>query len=145
DHKLNKYIAPSTWILDLHTFKPLAKLQGSKLYSAISDHLGTPRELIDNNGQIVWAAYYSPWGEIPDKKGGSVDCPIRFQGQWFDEESGLHYSRYRYYDPDAGRFISTDPAGLRAGLNLYRYGLNPINWIDPFGLDWNYVLVDNTG
>jgi RHS repeat-associated protein len=56
-------------------------------------------------------------------------------GQYHDEESGLSYNTFRYYDPHAGRFISSDPIGLAGGLNLYRYANNPIRWIDPWGLD----------
>ncbi|EMS8291115.1 RHS repeat-associated core domain-containing protein [Salmonella enterica] len=51
-----------------------------------------------------------------------------------DEESGLHYNRYRYYRPESGRYISADPLHLRAGLNLYAYAPNPLGWIDPLGL-----------
>ena len=58
----------------------------------------------------------------------------RFQGQQVDEESGLHYNRHRYYDPDTGRFISKDPIGLAGGINVYQYAPNPIRWIDPLGL-----------
>jgi len=60
--------------------------------------------------------------------------PLRFQGQYFDEETGLHYNRFRYYDPDCGRFISQDPIGLYGGNNLYQYAPNPVDWIDPEGL-----------
>ncbi|OZG73567.1 hypothetical protein BTA51_11230, partial [Hahella sp. CCB-MM4] len=59
---------------------------------------------------------------------------LRFQGQYFDEESGLHYNRFRYYDPGCGRFINQDPIGLLGGTNNYQYAPNPIAWIDPFGL-----------
>lgn len=60
--------------------------------------------------------------------------PIRFQGQYFDAETGLHYNRFRYYDPDVGRFISQDPIGLAGGDNLYAYAPNPTGWVDPLGL-----------
>ncbi|WP_338846797.1 RHS repeat-associated core domain-containing protein [Massilia sp. W12] len=60
--------------------------------------------------------------------------PLRFQGQYYDAETGLHYNRFRYYDPDIGRFISQDPIGLASGNNIYQYTANPINWIDPLGL-----------
>jgi RHS repeat-associated protein len=63
-----------------------------------------------------------------------VHQPLRFQGQYFDEETGLHYNRFRYYDPDCGRFVSQDPIGLEGGSNLFLYAPNPTNWIDPFGL-----------
>ena len=60
--------------------------------------------------------------------------PIRFQGQSFDTETGLHYNRFRYYDPDLGMFISRDPIGLMGGFNTFQYAPNPTGWIDPFGL-----------
>ncbi|ECA8972391.1 RHS repeat-associated core domain-containing protein [Salmonella enterica subsp. enterica serovar Omuna] len=55
-------------------------------------------------------------------------------GQYFDEETGLHYNLFRYYAPECGRFISQDPIGLRGGLNLYQYAPNPLSWVDPLGL-----------
>ena len=63
-----------------------------------------------------------------------IQNPLRFQGQYHDHETGLHYNRYRYYDPLVGRFISKDPIGYAGGLNLYVYAPNPVFWIDPFGL-----------
>ncbi|HZZ80445.1 MAG TPA: RHS repeat-associated core domain-containing protein [Gemmataceae bacterium] len=65
---------------------------------------------------------------------GAAGHTIRFQGQQEDAETGLHYNRYRYYDPAMGRFISMDPIGLRGGLNVWRYGPNPTQWLDPLGL-----------
>jgi len=59
---------------------------------------------------------------------------IRAQGQYHDEELGLHYNRHRYYDQHAGRFISKDPIGLSGGINLYQYAPNPVQWVDPLGL-----------
>jgi RHS repeat-associated protein len=63
-----------------------------------------------------------------------IEQPFRFQGQQFDEETGLHYNRFRYYDPVVGRFASQDPIGLAGGFNLFVYGPNPLRWIDVFGL-----------
>ena len=60
---------------------------------------------------------------------------LRFQGQYFDAETGLHYNRFRYYDPDIGRFVSQDPIGLAGGINNYQYAPNPVEWIDPLGLN----------
>jgi len=60
---------------------------------------------------------------------------LRYQGQYFDEETGLHYNRFRYYDPDVGRFTTQDPIGLLGGDNLYQYAPSPIGWIDPLGLN----------
>jgi RHS repeat-associated protein len=64
-----------------------------------------------------------------------LEQPFRFQGQQFDEETGLHYNRHRYYDPGVGRFVSQDPIGLLGGSNLFAYAPNPLGWVDPFGLN----------
>ena len=103
------------------------------------DQLGTPQELTDHEGQFAWAAQYKAWGEAKEavsaaaRKAG-ITNPIRFQGQYFDEETGLHYNRYRYYDPVSGRFVSKDPIGLAGGVHLYQYASNPTGWVDPLGL-----------
>ena len=60
--------------------------------------------------------------------------PLRFQGQYFDAETGLHYNRFRYYDPQIGRFTTQDPISLAGGINLYQYAPNPVQWVDPLGL-----------
>ncbi len=98
------------------------------------DHLGTPLELTDANGKIVWAAHYKAWGRILRHDIRDVEQPLRFQGQYEDQETGLFYTRHRYYDPDSGRFISQDPIGLLGGENLYQYAANPVIWTDPWGL-----------
>lgn len=103
------------------------------------DHLGTPQELTDQNGDIAWSAQYKAWGEVREQRSAfaqqqGLTNPIRFQGQYHDKETGLHYNRYRYYDPGIGRFISKDPIGLAGGINLHQYAPNPIEWVDPLGL-----------
>ncbi|OXJ14070.1 RHS repeat-associated core domain-containing protein [Burkholderia sp. AU6039] len=103
------------------------------------DQIGTPPEVTDEQGEIAWSARYRARGEAKEviseaaRKAG-VRNPIRFQGQYFDHETGLHYNRHRYYDPQSGRFISKDPIGLAGGLNGFQYAPNPISWIDPLGL-----------
>ena len=87
------------------------------------DHLGTPQEMTDNTGAIIWKAEYKAWGECKAERAKSnffekseiISNNIRFQGQYFDEETGLHYNRYRYYSPYVGRFVSKDPIGLLGG------------------------------
>ena len=103
------------------------------------DHLGTPQELTDATGQIAWSAQYKAWGEVKEQRTEwaqrqGLTNPIRFQGQYHDHETGLHYNRYRYYDPRVGRFVSKDPISYAGGLNLYAYAPNPVEWIDPLGL-----------
>jgi RHS repeat-associated protein len=103
------------------------------------DHLGTPQELTDAHGGIAWSAQYRAWGEAKEviseaaRRAGTHN-PIRFQGQYADHETGLHYNHHRYYDPQTGRFISKDPIGLAGGINVYQYTPNPVQWIDPLGL-----------
>jgi len=112
------------------------------------DHLGTPQELTDHEGSIAWSAQYKAWGEAREaiseagRKAGFRN-PIRFQGQYWDEETGLHYNRYRYFDPISGRFVSEDPIKLRGGLNLQLYAANAILWVDPLGLA-GYTAKSNT-
>ncbi|WP_347176207.1 RHS repeat-associated core domain-containing protein [Pseudomonas sp. NyZ480] len=103
------------------------------------DHLGTPMELTDPHGNVAWAGQYKAWGEVREErsewaKQHSLGNPIRFQGQYHDHETGLHYNRYRYYDPSSARFIAQDPIGLLGDHNLYRYTVNPTGWVDPYGL-----------
>jgi RHS repeat-associated protein len=91
---------------------------------------------------VIWRASYKVWGNtITEEWAGeyakvdmrTVAQNIRFQGQYLDPETGLHYNTFRYYDPDVGRFTTPDPIGLNGGLNLYQYAPNPISWVDPLG------------
>ncbi|EUC19011.1 RHS repeat-associated core domain containing protein-containing protein [Burkholderia sp. BT03] len=104
-----------------------------------NDHLGTPLELVDESGKVVWLGGYRAWGALRGAKLANGEAAetgnlIRAQGQYHDEELGLHYNRYRYYEPYSGRFISKDPIGLAGGINVYQYAPNPITWVDPLGL-----------
>ncbi|MEG0434514.1 MAG: RHS repeat-associated core domain-containing protein, partial [Morganella sp. (in: enterobacteria)] len=90
---------------------------------------GLPEELTDSQGRIVWHGEYSLWGKLKREQQN-----LRFQGQYFDRETGLHYNTFRYYAPDTGRFTQQDPIGLAGGLNLYAYVLSPLDWVDPLGL-----------
>ena len=94
---------------------------------------------------MVWFADYEAYGntatvewreQVIDNIKVSKDelQPIRFQGQSFDTETGLHYNRFRYFDPDMGMFTTRDPIGLMGGSNVFQYAPNPTGWIDPFGL-----------
>ena len=109
------------------------------IYYFINDHLGTPQKIMDQSGAVVWSAVYSPFGNATAQAGG-ITNNLRFPGQYYDNETGLHYNYHRYYDPKAGRYLTPDPIGLAGGINLFAYvKLNPINAIDPLGL-----LVDVT-
>ena len=105
-----------------------------------NDHLGTPQALTDENGNKVWTADYQPFGQVvvdedADNDGIDTTLNVRFPGQYFDAETGLYYNYYRYYDPQTGRYITSDPIGLAGGLNTYGYvNQNPLSFIDPLGL-----------
>jgi RHS repeat-associated protein len=138
------------------------------LYWYHTDHLGTPQALTDRHGQIAWQAQYDPFGEVVLLV-NNVTQPLRFPGQYFDEETGLHYNYFRDYDPGTGRYVQSDPIGVMrdysspqlrlaiatemlrkssaaASLNhLYGYAeQNPVRWMDPTGLDL-YVSINSRG
>ena len=134
-----------SYLYEPGSFRPLALLDGKGPKKACPfyyqlDHLGTPQELTDYSGEIVWSARYTAYGKISQLKHGGgeqLEQPLRFQGQYFDAESGLHYNRHRYYQPDSGRYLTPDPVKLAGGLNAYRYVPNPTGWVDPLGLSGN--------
>ena len=90
-------------------------------------------DVSDEDGQMVWQATYKAWGEVESYATEEIEQNLRFQGQYFDAETGLHYNTFRYYDPVVGRFVGQDPIGLAGGTNIYLYGQNPVQWIDPLG------------
>jgi len=119
----------------------------AQVYWYHTDQAGLPRELTGMAGELVWRADYRAWGNTlrveTAEQAEPVHQPLRFQGQYYDAETGLHYNRFRYYDPDAGRFVSQDPIGLAGGLNLYSYAPNPLSWIDPLGLSKDPIGSEN--
>ena len=118
----------------IHAYEP-ETAAAPDIYYYQNDHLGTPQELTDGNGNIVWAVTMQSWGKIQRQLFSKVTNPLRFQGQYHDEETGLHYNRHRYYDPHTARFTTLDPIGLEGGLNNYQYVTNPTGWIDPLGFE----------
>ncbi|WP_233100816.1 RHS repeat domain-containing protein, partial [Pseudomonas sp. MF6768] len=129
-----------SYLYEPDSFRPLALLEGfgpanTQAFHYQLDHLGTPQELTNTDGKIVWSAHYQAYGKITRLDVSTVDNPLRFQGQYFDRESGLHYNRHRYYNPDNGRYLTPDPVKLAGGLNGYLYVPNPTGWVDPLGLN----------
>ena len=136
-----------TWIFK-DNFVPSAKLTNQGSYSIISDHLGTPVEAYDIDGKKVWEQDLDIYGRVRKRStrnvyGAKIDddmkpdnfIPFKYQGQYSDEETGLYYNRFRYYDPQLGQYITQDPIGLAGGNpTLYGYVHDPNTWIDPFGL-----------
>jgi RHS repeat-associated protein len=94
-------------------------------------------ELVSASGELLWQRRTTLWGTyfpVPDDGAGPVDCPLRFPGQYADDETGLHYNLHRYYDPGTARYISADPLGLEPADHHHGYVRTPLTWIDPLGL-----------
>jgi RHS repeat-associated protein len=111
---------------------------GGEYFYYHNDHLGTPWQVTNSAGQVVWlASGYSAFGTVEISAGSGLFQPWRLPGQYFDAETGLHYNLRRYYDPEVGRYVSSDPIGLAGGLNLYAYvNGDPVNLMDPRGLTY---------
>lgn len=105
----------------------------AEVFYVLTDHLGTPKVITNSANTTVWQATYHPFGQV-DVTVALIENNVRFLGQYFDRETGLHYNYFRDYDPKVGRYVQSDPIGLRGGLNTYVYGLNnPLMYIDPTG------------
>lgn len=119
---------------------PVAVVKNNVVYRLYADHLNTPREIADTTNKVVWRWNSDAFGttaanEDPDNDGIKFTYNLRFPGQYFDQETGLHYNYFRDYDPTTGRYVESDPIGLEGGLNTYLYVKNnPINLVDPSGL-----------
>ena len=129
-----------TWLFEQDTFVPAAKLVANgECFSIVSDYLGTPLQAYDKEGNKVWEQELDIYGR--QRKRPSAFIPFKYQGQYEDAETGLYYNRFRYYDPNAGSYISQDPIGL-VGENhtLYSHVKSPNSQLDLLGLDV-YALV----
>ncbi|MCP3996969.1 MAG: hypothetical protein GY722_18195 [bacterium] len=111
------------------------KVASETLYYYHTDHLATPTAMTDAGASLVWKAVYRPFGEIDSLPVNLVENNLRFPGQYFDAETGLHQNYFRDYDPKTGRYREPDPLGLWGGdANLYRYAEGmPTVLIDPDG------------
>jgi RHS repeat-associated protein len=121
--------------------EPLARIDGSGALQKIryyhNDLNGLPEQLTESDGHVVWHARYRVWGNTAEEVREPYfieEQNLRFQGQYLDRETGLHYNTFRFYDPDVGRFTTPDPIGLLGGINLYQYAPNPVGWVDALGL-----------
>lgn len=123
-----------TWIFNEDDFAPAAKLKGEKKYSIVTDHLGTPVQGYNEEGELIWSRELDSYGKVRMLKGDEGFCNYLYQGQTLDAETGLAYNRFRYYSSDDGIYISQDPIRLEGGRELYAYVHNPNDWIDVFGL-----------
>ncbi|MGB5053571.1 MAG: RHS repeat-associated core domain-containing protein, partial [Nitrospirales bacterium] len=99
-----------------------------------TDHLGTPQKMTDATKAIVWDAVYTPFGQVHSITGTATNNQ-RFPSQYAYAETGYSYNYFRDYEPTTGRYVQSDPIGLRGGLNTYGYVYgNPLRFFDPWGL-----------
>ncbi len=141
-HELAEAAEAVTWVFEPGTFAPLAKMEGGKRYGVMTDHLGTPKMMADETGALAWKAQLDVYG-VARSDVALTRCPWRRPGQYEDEETGLFYNRFRYYDPEAGRYVCQDPIGLFGGIRLYGYVTDPTRWIDPLGLICELTHAEN--
>ncbi|MFC4607717.1 putative T7SS-secreted protein [Streptomyces maoxianensis] len=110
-----------------------------RFFAIATDLIGTPTELIDESGDISWRSRATLWGTTAWARDSSTYTPLRFPGQYFDPETGLHYNYFRHYDPESGRYVSPDPLGLAPAPNPVAYVDNPYTGCDPLGLMPKYT------
>jgi RHS repeat-associated protein len=122
-----------TWIFEENSFVPVGKIKGNKTYSIATDHLGTPYQGFDEQGKI-WEREIDSFGKARMLTGDEGFCNYFYQGQTLDAETGLAYNRFRYYDCEAGAYISQDPIGLLGGWTPYSYVSDTNGWVDFIGL-----------
>ncbi len=139
-------------------WSPLAALEqagdsrSADIYWYHTDLNSAPLEVTDAAGNLCWSGQYDTFGKLQGqtvagaakRQGAQYQQPLRYAGQYQDDESGLHYNLFRYYEPEVGRFTTQDPIGLRGGLNLYQYAPNPLMWVDPLGLSGESVFIHYT-
>lgn len=147
----HRHSQTSLYIYQDEGYEPLARVDGTgplqKIRYYHNDLNGLPEQLTEADGHNVWQATYRVWGNTLEEVREPYyieEQNLRFQGQYLDRETGLHFNTFRFYDPDVGRFTTPDPIGLHGGLNFYAYTPNPFGWIDPLGLSCRLNSVGRT-
>ncbi|MBO0492300.1 RHS repeat-associated core domain-containing protein [Pseudomonas sp. Marseille-Q1929] len=137
----HRHSQTSLYVYQDEGYEPLARVDGTgplqKIRYYHNDLNGLPEQLTEADGHDVWRATYRVWGNTLEEVREPYyieEQNLRFQGQYLDRETGLHFNTFRFYDPDVGRFTTPDPIGLAGGINAYTYADNPFAWVDPLGL-----------
>ncbi|MFD9906347.1 DUF6531 domain-containing protein [Streptomyces sp. NPDC059063] len=110
----------------------------TRFFAIVTDLVGTPSELVDERGEIAWRMRSTAWGTTAWETGSTTYTPLRFPGQYFDPETGLHYNYFRHYDPETARYLAVDPLGLAPAPNPATYVHNPHTGTDALGLAPDY-------
>jgi RHS repeat-associated protein len=133
-----------TWDYDGHS--PLSQVEriwaaeapqetiDERFFAIVTDLVGAPTELVSPGGEVAWRTRSTLWGTTAWNRDASAYTPLRFPGQYYDQETGLHYNHHRHYDPETARYTSPDPLGLLPAPNPVTYVHNPHTWSDPLGL-----------
>jgi RHS repeat-associated protein len=113
-------------------------------YVVFSDPVGMPLCIEDQDGKVVWwAERVDPYGAIEVAPGATLEYNLRWPGHYYDPETGLHYNRWRYYDPGLARYLQSDPVGYDGSpINLYSYCANPLVNVDLLGLNGDGCKTD---
>jgi RHS repeat-associated protein len=131
DHEGRHPIAQTERLLDAEIPQTVID---ARFYAIVTDLVGTPSELVDQHGRIAWRTRTTLWGTTTWAKDSTTYTPLRFPGQYYDAETGLHYNYFRHYDPETARYLTLDPLGLAPAPNPTSYVHNPHVWTDPLGL-----------
>ncbi|MET9863673.1 DUF6531 domain-containing protein [Streptomyces smyrnaeus] len=132
--------ATTTWDYGPGTHHPIAQttrdplVRAPAFHAIVTDTVGAPTELLTPEGALAWQSRTTLWGTPLPSPTGTVDCPLRFPGQYADPETGLNYNYFRYYDPETARYLTPDPLGLDPAPNHQLYVENPCTSSDPLGL-----------
>ncbi|MGC5365332.1 putative T7SS-secreted protein [Streptomyces sp. DT24] len=131
DHRGTRPLAQSERILDADT--PQRTID-ERFFAIATDLIGTPTDLIDENGTLAWHSRATLWGTTTWNTTATTYTPLRFPGQYHDPETGLHHNHFRHYDPETARYLTPDPLGLAPAPNVSTYVHNPHSHSDPLGL-----------
>jgi RHS repeat-associated protein len=121
------------------SLEPILQEERGEVFAYVNDQVGVPRELVDRAGRVAWAGAFTAFGQLieqqrDDARGGQVESPFRLLGQVFDDESGLGFAAFRCFDPETGRWLSSDPLGILGGGDLFSWNASPVHATDPLGL-----------
>jgi RHS repeat-associated protein len=111
-----------------------AEPETGRAFFIFTNQIGVPVRVEDTAGRVVWSARIDPYGSVEVHRQSTGAMPLRFPCHYHDEETGLHYNRFRYYSPSLGRYLQSDPLGTAGGVNLYAYCANPLVVVDLDGL-----------
>jgi RHS repeat-associated protein len=115
-------------------------------YFVLSNHLGCPLMIVDDNGTVMWSATITPYGDATVSESAEIHQPLRYPGWYYDDELEMVYNRFRTYSPPWGRFLESNPIGVGGGMNLYTLLRPPVSAVAPRGLSQHDdVLVSELG